>query len=74
MEIINAIYCTEWDDGFILKQACKINTKTKEVFDIKYDFETLNTLENLQGEWVIVNGVKHKLCPKDELPYWYSEN
>ena len=46
----------------------------------KYDFETLNTLENLQGEWVVIDGVKFPLVPKDEydcgnkLAFWYDEN
>lgn len=79
-EIIEAVNLTEWDNGFLLEQPCKVNTKTAQVFDIEHDFETLNTLENLQGEWVVIDGVKFPLVPKDEydcgnkLAFWYGED
>jgi hypothetical protein len=78
--IVKAINLTMWDNGFILEQPCKVNTETSQVFDIEHDLETLNTLETLQGEWVIVNGVKFPLVPKDEYnshdknTFWYNEN
>ena len=79
-EVIEAVNLTEWDNGFLLEQPCKVNTKTAQVFDIEHDFETLNTLENLQGEWVVIDGVKFPLVPKDEydcgnkIAFWYDEN
>jgi len=79
-EVIEAVNLTEWDDGFLLEQPCTVNTKTAQVFDIEHDFETLNTLETLQGEWVVIDGVKFPLVPKDEydcgnkLAFWYGEN
>lgn len=71
--IQNAIYLTEWDDGFVLKQPCKVNMETHEVFDIEYDFKTLDTLETLQNEWIVINDIKHKVVTQDKLPFWYGE-
>ncbi len=79
-EIIDAVNLTEWDNGFLLEQPCKVNTKTSQAFDVKHDLKTLNTLENLQGEWVVIDGVKFPLVPKDEydcsnkLTFWYDVN
>lgn len=79
-EICNAVNLTEWDDGFLLEQPCKVNTKTFEVFEIEHDSDTLDTLENLQGEWVVIDGIKHPLFPEDEAQekqypvFWYGEN
>ena len=79
-EIIKAVDLTEWDNGFLLKQPCKVNTKTYQVFDIEYDFETLDTLENLQNEWVVIGGIRYPVLPKDtyicskDPEFWYDEN
>lgn len=33
--IKNAVYVSIWDDEVEVKSSCKVDTKTKEVFDIK---------------------------------------
>lgn len=79
-DIIDAVNLMQWDNGFLLEQPCKVNIKTMQVFDIEYDMETLNILENLQGEWIVIGGVRIPLFPKDEydcsdkVAFWYGES
>lgn len=78
--IIDAVYLSEWDDGFLLEQQCKVSLETLQIFDIEYDMETLSTLENLQGECIVIDGAKIPLVPKDEyesgnkIAFWYGED
>lgn len=74
--IASAQYVTVWDSGMTVTTSCKVNLKTKEVFDI----ETLDmpTVEVLEEEFIrFSNGTEEDVYPKDcaekpEGAYWYN--
>ena len=60
--IIDAIYVSEWNNGFELRSKCKVNIDTHEIFNIHTYTDIVddegNELRNLNKEYVIVNGKK----------------
>ena len=72
-KIINAEFFSYWDGGIEVKTSCKVNTLTKEVFDIKQS--SIEGLENCEGEHVCFDGIMYEVFQKDEAEigeYWYE--
>lgn len=78
--IIKGKFISVWDDGIEIKTNCKINLKTKEVFDIQLS-EVGEELEILNEQFVqyTVNNIVHKeeVCQIDEaeesyVGFWYN--
>ena len=74
-QIVNAKYHSCWDDGIDIETNCKVNLKTKEVFDIEQaDVEGFD-LEILEDEFIEIDGCQYAVYPKSELEegsnsYW----
>lgn len=70
----DASYTSVWGSGQRVTTPCRVNTVTKEVYDI--ETVDIEGLENLEEEYVTINGIQHSVSEKDsrELDdeYWYS--
>lgn len=54
--IKNATYTSVWDGGYEVTTDCKVNMKTKKVFDIKSADVDVDILEK---EYVTIDGVNY---------------
>ena len=70
--IKNCKFSSVWDDGIEIITNCRVNTDTKEVFDI--DAVDTNGLEALYGEYVIIDGKGFPVSRRSEgcTEYWYE--
>ena len=72
--IKSATFTSVWDGGYGVTTDCKVNTETKEVFDIYLvnvdDFD----LEILEREYVTIDGKEYPVSRdgEDDTEYWYS--
>lgn len=78
--IKNATFVSVWDDDVEIESSCKVNTETKEVFDIEMvdvdDFD----IDTCTGEYIILDGVEYDVycvdycCINDidDNEYWYN--
>jgi len=61
-----------WDGGHAVTTKCKVNMKTREVFDIE-TIEVSDSLDVLESEFVTINGVNYSVSDDDEnTEYWYA--
>ena len=70
----DATFISVWDGGFELLSSCKVNTETREVFNIAVDDDG-DELENLIREYIIVNGTEYcveSADSKTDKDYWYK--
>lgn len=80
-EVVDAIYVSIWDNDVRCEAPCKVNTKTREIFDIEHnsDSEKEEAFE-CDGEFVMIDDVEFPAIPKDEyesghkLAFWYGED
>lgn len=80
-EIEEATFVSIWDDDVRQEAPCKVNTKTREIFDIEHSFD-VNEEEvyECNGEFVMIDGIEFPAIPQDEfecgrkLAFWYGEN
>lgn len=77
-EVCKAHFCSVWDGGIKVETECKVNIKTREVFDIEISDIDADLLEVLDEEYIIIDDVKFPACPKDDLEdgdlftFWYK--
>lgn len=79
-DIIDARFVSVWDGGFEVNTACKVNLATKEVFDIEVSENTADLVNELDEEYLIIDGQKYSVVSKDYLDndpeeegsYWYE--
>ena len=76
----NATFTSVWDGGIEITTNCKVNMKTKEIFDVeKYNGEDLESLDSLEEEYVTIDGERHDaLNTSDftnigESDFWYKK-
>ena len=73
-----AHFCSVWDGGIKVETECKVNIKTREVFDIEQSGIDADLLEVLDEEYIIIDDVKFPACTKDDLEdgdlftFWYE--
>lgn len=73
-----AHFCSVWDGGIKVETECKVNIKTREVFDIEQSGIDADLLEVLDEEYIIIDDAKFPACPKDDLEdgdlftFWYK--
>lgn len=72
-KIKKAEFTSVWDIGAEITTKCKVNTKTKEVFDIETSDDEVDGM--LEKEYVTIDGVDYKVYNKNEEPvedgcYW----
>ncbi len=71
--IREAKFVSEWDDGYTITTKCYVNTDEKLVFNIEITDEKIETLEILNREYIIIDGVEYSVSPeKGECEYWYK--
>ena len=79
--IINATFTSVWDGGFHVTTDCKINECTKRVFDIEISEDTADFVNELDEEYVTIDGIDYPVVSKDYLngdpeevgSYWYEK-
>lgn len=73
-----AHFYSVWDGGIVVETDCKVNIKTREVFDIEQSGIDADLLEVLDEEYIIIDDVKFPVGPKDDLEdgdlftFWYE--
>ena len=80
MMIIDATFTSVWDGGFCVTTNCKIDEETRRVFDIEVSEDTADMVNELDEEYVTINGVKYPVVsagymdcdPEEEGSYWYE--
>lgn len=79
--IKNATFVSVWDDGFEVASGCKVDTDTKEVFDIEQVCIDWLDVEVLDSEYVVIDGNEYDACHHDvydvtddlaDNEYWYK--
>lgn len=77
-DVREAHFCSVWDGGIKVETECKVNIKTREVFDIEQSGIDADLLEVLDEEYIIIDDVKFPACTKDDLEdgdlftFWYE--
>lgn len=73
--IINATFVSVWDGGTAIETECKINTITREVFDI---IPVEADVDVLERQYVIIDGQEYDIVRVDgadevgESEYWFK--
>ena len=73
--IKNATFTSVWDDGYEITTNCKVNMKTKEVFDI--EVAEVDGLEILEKEYVVIDGEEYPVfqlsdITEEDNEFWYE--
>ena len=76
----DAIFTSVWDGGVEITTNCKVNTKTKEIFDVqKYNGDDLEPLESLEEEYITIDGERYEALNTADFPniretdFWYKK-
>lgn len=78
--VVNAEFMSVWDGNFCVTTTCKVNLGTKEIFDIEVSADIADQVDNLEGEYVIINGEKYPVIEHDNYDaeaetagyYWHD--
>lgn len=80
--IKNGLFTSVWDGGFEITTKCKVNTETKEIFDIEVSESNADMVEHLDEEYVTIDGIDYRvvtaeyanLYPEemDDETFWYE--
>ena len=71
--IKDATFTSVWDGGHEITTNCKVNTETKEVFDIKISAGTEDLVNELDYEYITLDGVDYSVSNDDgDTEYWYE--
>lgn len=70
--IRNATYTSVWECGYTITTNCKVNTETKEVFDI--EVSDIDVDDMLEEEYVTIDGKDYPVScnGEDDTEYWYE--
>lgn len=78
-EICEATFVSVWDGGIELETECKVDTKTRRVFDIEDSGINPNSVESLDEEYIIIDDdikmpvyKKSDLYEDDIFSFWYE--
>lgn len=69
--IKSATFTSVWDGGYEVTTNCKVNTETREVFDIEMA-EVDDSLDVLEAEFVTIDGIDYAVSNDDMTEYWYA--
>ena len=73
--IVPARFVSVWDGGTRIETGCKVNLKTREVFNIEEASEdAAESVNNLDEEYIVLPGVRETVVQLDEREndeYWY---
>lgn len=74
----NGLFTSVWDGGFEITTKCKVNTETKEIFDIEVSESTADAVNELDEEYVTIDGVDYSAANHDDIDeddkktFWYE--
>lgn len=76
-----AEFTSVWDGGFVETTGCKVNIGTNEVFDIEVSTETADMVNNLEEEYITIDGQDYPVVsdeymkndPEEQGGYWYRK-
>lgn len=77
-EECEATYYSLWDGDILLESECKVNLKTREIYEIEPSGVSGDSLNVLEEEYIEIDGIKAPACRKDELDegdtftFWYE--
>lgn len=69
--IKDAVFMSKFEDGKEIASRCKVNTKTKEIFDI--EILKVNFLSNCYEETVFIDNIEHSICDVNGLLFCGEE-
>ncbi len=75
--VVDAKFTSVWDGGVRITTPCKVNLRTRKVFDIEVNDE-VDGLEVLDKEYITLTGVEYRVYPEDEAEqmaenvFWYE--
>lgn len=75
--IKNATFTSVWDDSYSITTNCKVNTATREVFNIEESSDdNIEKLDTLTSEYVTIDGIDYPVFNIDEPDvsentFWY---
>ena len=76
--IKNGLFTSVWDGGFEITTKCKVNTETREIFDIEVSESTADAVNELDEEYVTIDGVDYSVANHDDIDeddeetFWYE--
>lgn len=76
--IKNGLFTSVWDGGFEITTKCKVNTETREIFDIEVSESTADAVNELDEEYVTIDGEDYPAANYDDIDeddeetYWYE--
>ena len=71
--IKNGTFTSVWDGGYEVTTNCKVDTETKEVFDIEISVGTEDLVNELDYEYVTIDGKEYSVSNDNEnTEYWYE--
>lgn len=80
--IKDVMFTSVWDGGFEITTKCRVNTETKEIFDIEMSESNTDMVEHLDEEYVTIDGIDYRavtaeyanLYPEemDDETFWYE--
>lgn len=72
--IKNGTFTSVWDGSYEVITKCKVNMETKEVFDIEVSEDTADLVNDLNYEYVTIDGEKHFVSynGEEDTEYWYE--
>lgn len=69
----NATFTSVWDGGYEITTNCRVNTETKEVFDIEVSYETEGLVDVLDYEYITINGKDYSVSNNSKVTeYWHN--
>lgn len=76
-DVVSAEFTSVWDGGFEVTTPCKVNLKTKEVFDIEESKGTADSVNELDEEYITINGQDYSVVKQEDLDenpdsFWYQ--
>lgn len=79
--IAEAEFTSVWDGGFAITTDCKVDTVTNEVFGIEVSVETADMVNELDEEYITINGKTYPVVsneymesdPEEKGGYWYRQ-
>lgn len=67
--IKNATFTSVWDGGVAVSSNCKVDTDTKEVFDIEPGYTAFDVLSR---EYITLEGADFPVSPGGCTEFWYA--
>ena len=72
--MVSVRFVSVWDGGTCIETGCKVNLKTREVFDIEISEDTADMVDHLDEEYIVLTGVKESVVScseRENNEFWY---